>query len=141
MPWVVDTCILLDVLEDHPKFGPASALILDGLAEDGLTLCPVTYAELAPAFEGDSSLQDEFLIGVGVDFRQDWLWEDTLQSHEVWNDFVRRRRSRLVPKRPLADVLIGAFALRHQGLITRNQGDFASIFPRLSIRSPLANEE
>ncbi len=138
MAWVVDTCVLLDVLEDDPKFGPASALILDGLAEDGLTICPVTYTELAPAFDGNSSLQDEFLIGIGVDFRQDWLWEDTLRSHEAWNDFIRRRRSRIVPKRPLADVLIGAFALRHQGLITRNQGDFAPIFPELPIRSPEA---
>jgi len=139
MPWVVDTCILLDVLEDHPEFGPASALTLDGLAEDGLTICPVTYAELAPAFDGSSSLQEEFLTGVGVDFRQDWLWEDTLRSHEAWNDFVRRRRSRLVAKRPLADVLIGAFASRYQGLITRNQSDFATIFPDLPIRSPEAH--
>jgi predicted nucleic acid-binding protein len=138
MPWVVDTCVLLDVLEDDPKFGPASALTLDGLAEDGLTISPITYAELSPAFHGNSSLQDEFLIGVGVDFRQDWLWEDTLRSHEAWNDFVRRRRSRLLPKRPLADVLIGAFALRHQGLITRNRGDFEPIFPGLPIRSPEA---
>jgi len=134
MPWVVDTCILLDVLEDHPKFGPASASTLDALADDGLTICPVTYVELAPAFDGNSSLQDEFLIGVGVDFRQDWLWEDTLRSQEAWNDFVRRRRSGLVPKRPLADVLIGAFATRYQGLITRNRSDFATIFPELPIR-------
>jgi predicted nucleic acid-binding protein len=134
MAWVVDTCVLLDVLEDDPEFGQASAMALDSLAEDGLTICPVTYAELAPAFEGNSSLQDEFLIGVGVDFRQDWIWEDTLRTHEAWNDFIRRRRSGLVPKRPLADVLIGAFATRYQGLITRNRSDFAKIFPELPIR-------
>jgi predicted nucleic acid-binding protein len=134
MAWVVDTCVLLDVLEDDPEFGQVSAMTLDSLAEDGLTICPVTYAELAPAFEGNSSLQDEFLIGVGVDFRQDWIWEDTLRTHEAWNDFIRRRRSGLVPKRPLADVLIGAFATRYQGLITRNLSDFATIFPELPIR-------
>jgi predicted nucleic acid-binding protein len=134
MAWVVDTCVLLDVLEDDPEFGQASAMALDSLAEDGLTICPVTYAELAPAFEGNSSLQDEFLIGIGVDFRQDWIWEDTLRTHEAWSDFIRRRRSGLVPKRPLADVLIGAFATRYQGLITRNRSDFATIFPELPIR-------
>ncbi|HTG37037.1 MAG TPA: type II toxin-antitoxin system VapC family toxin [Thermoanaerobaculia bacterium] len=134
MAWVVDTCVLLDVLEDDPEFGQSSALILDRLAEEGLTICPITYAEMAPAFEGNTSLQDEFLIGVGVDFRQDWLWEDTLRSHEAWSDFIRRKRSGLVPKRPLADVMIGAFASRYQGLITRNQSDFATIFPELPIR-------
>jgi predicted nucleic acid-binding protein len=136
MAWVVDTCILLDVLENHPEFGEASARILDHLAEEGLTICPVTYTELAPAFEGNSSLQDEFLTEVGVDCRQDWLWEDTLRAHEVWNDFIRRRRLGLVSKRPLADVLIGAFASRHQGLITRNQEDFAKILPDLAILVP-----
>ncbi|MFL6260799.1 MAG: type II toxin-antitoxin system VapC family toxin [Thermoanaerobaculia bacterium] len=141
MAWVIDTCVLLDVLEDDPEFGRASALALENLAEDGLTICPVTYAELAPAFEGNPSLQDEFLIGVGVDFRQGWLWEDTLHSHELWNDFVQRRRKGQVPKRPLADVLIGAFASRHQGLITRNQDDFATILPDLPIRVPSSTDD
>ncbi len=136
MAWVVDTCILLDVLEGHPEFGEASAQTLDRLAEDGLTICPVTYTELAPAFEGNLSVQDEFLTEVGVDFRQDWLWEDTLRAHEAWNDFIRGKRLRLVPKRPLADVLIGAFASRYQGLITRNQEDFVKILPGLPILVP-----
>ena len=140
MAWVVDTCVLLDVLEDDPELGRASALTLESLAEDGLTICPVTYAELAPAFAGNSFLQDEFLIGVGVEFRQDWLWEDTVRSHESWNDFVQRKRKGLVPKRPLADVLIGSFASRHQGLITRNQEDFAAILPDLPIRVPSATD-
>jgi predicted nucleic acid-binding protein len=140
MAWVVDTCVLLDVLEDHPEFGRASARILDRLAEDGLTICPVTYVELAPAFGGNSSLQDEFLIEVGVDFRQDWLWEDTVRSHEVWNDFIQRKRKGLAPRRPLADILIGSFASRHQGLITRNQDDFAAILPDLPIRVPSQTE-
>ena len=133
----VDTCGLLDVLEEHPKFGQTSALTLDRLAEDGLTICPITYAELAPAFDGNSSLQDEFLGGVGIDFHQDWIWADTLRVHEAWSDFIRRKRAGLVPKRPLADVLIGAFASRYQGLITRNQDDFAPVFPKLKIQVPV----
>ena len=140
MAWVVDTCVLLDVLEDHPEFGRLSALVLDGHATEGLTVCPVTYAELAPAFEGDSTLQDEFLTGVGIDFRQDWTWEDTLRAHESWNRFIQRKRSGLTPKRPLADILIGAFALRHQGLITRNPEDFKAVFPELSLRVPSREE-
>jgi predicted nucleic acid-binding protein len=39
-------------------------------------------------------------------------------------------------RRPLADVLIGAFASRYQGLITRNTDDFASIFPDLKVGVP-----
>lgn len=137
MAWVVDTCVLLDVLEDDPEFGRSSAFTLDAHAEEGLVVCPVTYAELAPAFQGDRTLQDEFLGGVGLDYRQDWLWEDTLRAHEAWNTFVQRKRSGQLPKRPLADILIGAFAVRHQGLITRNPDDFKAVFPGLVLRGPL----
>jgi predicted nucleic acid-binding protein len=137
MAWVVDTCVLVDVLEDDPSFGQVSARILEDCADEGLTVCPMTYAELAPAFEGDQVLQDEFLSGVGVDFHQDWAWEDTLRVHEAWHLHIQRKRSGKVLKRPLADVLIGAFACRHQGLITRNRSDYVTDFPDLAIRDPL----
>lgn len=75
MAWVVDTCVLIDVLEDDPLFGRASASTLDANATDGLIVCPITFAELAPAFGGDSGLQEEFLSGIGADYRQDWSWE------------------------------------------------------------------
>jgi predicted nucleic acid-binding protein len=136
MAWVVDTCMLIDVLDDDPRFGRSSALTLDSYAGDGLVVCPLTYAELSPAFQGDAALQDEFLHGVGVDFRQDWTWADTLRAHEAWHRFIDRRRSRSLPRRPLADVLIGAFASRYQGLITRNASDFEPIFPDLHLGSP-----
>ncbi len=136
MAWVVDTCVLIDILEDDPQFGRASALSLDTHASDGLVVCPISYAELAPAFGGDPALQDEFLSGVGADYRQDWTWDDTLGAHEAWERFIRRRRAGLLPKRPLADILIGAFASRHGGLITRNPDDFKSVFPDLPLRVP-----
>ena len=133
MAWVVDTCMLIDVLEDDPRFGRSSALMLDSHAAEGLVICPITYAELAPAFHGDTALQDEFLAGVGADFRRDWIWADTRRAHEAWHRFIDRRRNRSLPRRPLADVLIGAFASRYQGLITRNASDFAAIFPHLKL--------
>jgi predicted nucleic acid-binding protein len=133
MAWVVDTCLLIDVLEGDPEFGVSTAEALDAHGDEGLVICPISYAELAPAFQGDKALQDEFLSGVGIDFRQDWGWEDTLRAHQAWNDLVQRRRAGQIPKRPLADILIGAFATRFQGLLTRNPSDFAPVFPGLSL--------
>ena len=46
------------------------------------------------------------------------------------------RRAGPVPKRPLADVLIGAFALRFQGILTRNDADFRQLFPTLNLLTP-----
>lgn len=136
MAWVVDTCVLLDVLEDDPVFGTASAAALDARIAEGLTVCPVTYAELAPAFDGDRALQDEFLSGVGIELPADWGWADTLAAHAAWSRFIRLKREGTLPRRPLADILIGAYATLRTGLITRNPGDFEPIFSDLSLAVP-----
>ncbi|MCX6539760.1 MAG: hypothetical protein NT151_12625 [Acidobacteria bacterium] len=44
-----------------------------------------------------------------------------------------------MPRRPVADVLIGAFASTRQGLLTRNPTDFAPVFPSLTIVTPDAS--
>ncbi len=136
MSWVVDTSVLIDVLEDDPEFGQASAGMLDRLAQGGLTICPVTYAELAPAFAGSRALLEEFLAGVGADFSEDWKRADTIAAFEAWNAHVQRRRGGEGPRRPIADILIGAFARRFQGLVTRNGDHFRPAFPELELRDP-----
>lgn len=133
MAWVVDTCLLIDVLEDDPEFGGTSAALLEDRSAQGLLICPVTYVELAPAFLGDVSLQEEFLTGVGVDWRQGWTWQDSVQAHSAWHLLIQKKRAGSLPKRPLADLLIGAFAARHDGLLTRNGKDFNSLFPELRV--------
>ncbi len=50
MVCVVDTCLVIDVLDDDPESGRAADEALDARAADGLVLCPVSYVELAPAF-------------------------------------------------------------------------------------------
>jgi predicted nucleic acid-binding protein len=136
MSWVVDTCLLIDVLEDDPSFIVRSASLLDEMAPDGLVICPITYVELAPAFLGDGRKQREFLDSVGVGFTCAWTYEDTQRAHKAWHQNTHLRRKHLAIKRPIADVLIGAFAQGHQGLLTRNANDFRRMFPTLPIRTP-----
>lgn len=133
MPWVVDTCVLIDVLEDDPKFGQSSADALLEHLEDGLVVSPITYVELAPAFNGSPSLQDEFLVGVGVDHAHSWTQRDTQTAHKAWAEHIERRRKNTALKRPVADILIGAFACRFDGLITRNPSDFRRTFEALNL--------
>ena len=136
MTWVVDTAVLIDVLEDDPRFGEVSSQLLEELLPQGLSICPVTYAELAPAFEGSRTLLEDFLTGVGVDFKEDWRREDTHAAFVAWNAHVQRRRSGEGPRRPIADIMIGAFAQRFQGIVTRNGDHFRPAFPELEIRDP-----
>ncbi len=136
MAWVVDTCVLVDVLDNDPAFGEASAACLDRHLPDGISVCPVTFIELAPAFLGDEARQIEFLTRVGVSFEEDWARADTRAAHAVWSRYIEQKRTGNVPRRPLADVLIGAFACRFEGLITRNAGDFKRLFRDLTIVEP-----
>jgi predicted nucleic acid-binding protein len=134
--WVVDTCVVLDVLENDPSFGLASARCLEKLFVDGLCVSPVTMVELAAAFRGDLAEQKRFLDQAGISSAQSWSAADTEAAHRAWNEYVHARRSARVPKRPVADLLIGGFALNRDGLVTRNAADFQRWFPKLVIREP-----
>jgi predicted nucleic acid-binding protein len=133
MSWVVDTCLVIDIAENDPRFGKKSAKFLDSKLPEGLVLCPISYVELSPVFQGDPQLQDEFLQHVGIQWQEAWSWPDTKTSHKAWLRYVQGKRSKSFSKRPIADIMIGAFALRFQGLLTRNVTDFKDIFPSLSI--------
>ena len=136
MTWVVDTCVILDIMEQHPVFGTKSALALNSILDAPLVIAPITYVELAPAFNGDAYAQDAFLDGlwIGYDFKGNK--DAVLAAHKAWYEHVMRKRAGEVKKRPIADVMIGAYALEKGGLITRNEEDFRSLYPTLRILNP-----
>jgi predicted nucleic acid-binding protein len=136
MSWVVDTCLVIDILENDPEHGLASAHLIERSCADGLTLCPVSYVELAPAFLGDMRRQNDFLAAIGIDFSQAWDWRATQAAHQAWNRQIGLRRERKSARRLVADILIGAFALGQRGLLTRNPADFRQIFADLKIVGP-----
>ena len=76
-----------------PTFGIASAKHLDFKRTDGLTICPVTFAELAPVFAGDTTAQKEFLFNLGVVWPADWTQADSEESHRAWHRYVIARRA------------------------------------------------
>lgn len=137
MTWVVDTCVILDILDGASEFARKSAQTLQSKLDDVLLIAPVSYIELAPAFNGDTNAQDEYLqkMWVQCDFGGDKA--AVLAAHKAWNEHILRKRAGELKKRPIADVLIGAYALRKGGLITRNEADFRVLFPALPICNPV----
>ena len=136
MAWAVDTCIILDVANNDPSFGRSSASWLQRRLGEGLVVCPVTTVELAPQFQSSFHHQEGFLRGCGIDSSEPWLRADTLAAHAAWARYVSLKRAGATPKRPIADILIGAFACRFQGLVTRNPHHFTPFFPGLTLASP-----
>jgi predicted nucleic acid-binding protein len=136
MPWVVDTCVLIDVGTDDPAFGTISERLLTANQSEGLVACPFTTVELAPTFAGNAHALQEFLYHLGVSQSEAWTTADTGAAFDAWWRYVSLRRARAAPKRPLVDLLIGAFATRFRGLITRNPADFRPYFRELRIVTP-----
>jgi predicted nucleic acid-binding protein len=136
MAWVVDTCVLIDILDDDPRFGKTSAMLLQDNLKDGLVVAPVSYIELAPAFMGNQQTQKDFLNKMLAVYDEPWTWEDTVAANAAWARYVHEKQMGNISKRPIADILIGAFASRFNGIITRNDKDFRPVFPDLAIIAP-----
>ena len=139
MAWVVDTCVLLDILDEISPFAEVAAEALDAKAEDGtLTIAPITYVELAPAFNGDRGMQDLFLRHVGINIDFGGAEMAVFTAHKAWFEHIMRKRAGTEKKRPIADIMIGAYAMQKGGLITRNEADFRSLYPNLTIFNPVS---
>lgn len=134
--WVVDTCVIIDVLCGDGVFSTKSADALDAKRGEGLVIAPLTYVELAPSFLGDVHEQDVVLAGLGIDVDFGGSKEIVLEAHRAWYEHVQRKRAGAMVKRPIADVMIGAYAMQTGGLITRNEADFHSLYPNLTIFNP-----
>ncbi len=137
MTWVVDTCILIDVLKADPVFAKSSSAALQSKMDDVLIIAPITYVELAPALRGNVEAQNEFLNALWIRYDFEGNREAVLAAHKSWHEHVLRKRSGMEERRPIADVMIGAYALSRGGLITRNEVDFKSLYPNLTIFNPV----
>jgi predicted nucleic acid-binding protein len=136
MAWVVDTSVVVDLVTGDQLFEPSSTACLQAHLSDGLVISPVTFVELGPSFSGDDAAAEEFLKSSRISTSEFWSPLDTLVAHRLWHQFQLRRRQHQVVKRPVADVLIAAFAERFQGIITRNAADFRRILPALRVIEP-----
>lgn len=136
MPWVVDSCVLLDVAIKDETWGVASAKALDSVLAEGLVVCPVSVVEIAPQFHGEVEEVLRFLAMLGVEDQSSWLDTDTRTAARAWSKYVSARRNSQAPKRPVADLLIGAFASRFGKLVTRNPSHFQPWFADLRVLEP-----
>ena len=137
--WVVDTCIIIDITSGDGEFSTKSADAIDAKRAEGLVVAPITYVELAPSFRGDIAKQDSVLSGMGIEFDFAGNRQAVLAAHKAWYEHALRKRLGEAVKRPIADVLIGAYAVEKGGLITRNEADFKTLYPNLTISNPVSS--
>lgn len=141
MTWAIDTNVFVylwsatsaDVALAQASLGRASA-------RGPLVIAPVVYAELVAAPGRDPAAVDTFLHDAGIDV--DWdldpaVWRLAALAYRGYSERRRRDRGSSLPRRILADFVIGAHAQQMaDALLTFDQRTYRAAFPTLTIISP-----
>lgn len=130
---LVDTCVLLDVLENDPAWADWSIAQLRAQSRiHRLVINPIIYAELSLAFSSYEAL-DDAIDGLDLDMRE--LARPALFL--AGKAFIRYRRRGGTRLQVLPDFFIGAqAAVSGWALLTRDARRFRTYFPGLSLIAP-----
>lgn len=124
----LETNVILAAFDPLDALHGRAMQALEEIGAQPRVICPVVYAELAASREWEALKRFLELAGVEV------AWE---MPEEVWEragtamgEYARRRRGGALPRRVLADFLIGAHA-EHHGLAvaTFDRTVYEAVFP------------
>lgn len=130
---LVDSCVLLDVFEDDPRWFEWSVAQLEHYSEaHPLLINPIIYAEVSIGFERIEDLEAQ-MRGFGLKF-QPLPKEALFLAGKAFVDYRRRGGQR---RSPLPDFFIGAHAaVAGWRLLTRDPTRYRSYFPRVDLIYP-----
>lgn len=130
---LVDSCILIDVLADDPRWAEWSLDRLDELGQQApLVINPIILAEVSPRFERASELEAALASLPLV--RAALPWDAAFLAGQAFKVY---RASRGAKTSPMPDFYIGAHALVQQlQLLTRDATRYRNYFPHLRIIAP-----
>lgn len=130
---LVDSNVLLDVLEDDPVWFPWSSQQLAVCAEEStLVINPIIYAEVSIGFQRIEELEAVFPADTFE--RRPLPWEAAFLAGK---SYLAYRRAGGTRRSPLPDFFIGAHAaVEGLTLLTRDPARYRSYYPRLEIVAP-----
>lgn len=130
---LVDTCVLLDVVQDDPRWGDWSQAQLEhGLGHGGLMINAVVYAEFSVWYD-DIALLEQTLGDFGVVF-EELPREALFLAGKAFRQYRARRGTR---SNVLPDFFIGAHAaVEEMPILTRDTARFRTYFPTVALLAP-----
>lgn len=132
---LVDTNVLVDVLQDDPQWGDWSLRQLQGQSKlHALAVNPVIYAELSLAFESPGMLDE---VVAGLDLRFEQIPRPALFL--AGKAFARYRKRGGTRQNVLSDFFIGAHAaVEGWPILTRDLRRYRDYFPTVELIAPNA---
>jgi hypothetical protein len=130
---LVDSCVIIDVLENDPRWAAWSQGSLETWSARGpLLINPVIYAELAAYAASKEALEEE-IAAAALDMRE--FPRDALFLAGKAHAAYRRRGG--TRGAVLADFLVGAHAaVLEVPILTRDATRFRAYFPSVTLVSP-----
>lgn len=130
---LVDSCILIDVLANDPKWSDWSLNQLDTLGQRApLIINPIILAEVSPRFERASDL--EAALAALPLVREALPWDAAFLAGQAFKIY---RLEKGAKTSPMPDFYIGAHALiNNLQLLTRDATRYRTYFPKLEIVAP-----
>jgi len=133
MAAMVDSCVLLDVFTQDPRwFAWSSAAMADQADRGALVINPVIYAEISIRFQRIEELEDALPADV---FELRPIPREA--AFLAGKAFLKYRRGGGQRTQPLPDFMIGAHAaVEKLPLITRDVQRFTTYFPTVQLVRP-----
>lgn len=130
---IVDTNIILDLLEDDPAWAEWSVRQLRAQAQvHELVITPVIYSELSLAFDSVQAIDDAIS---SMDLRYQELPRPALFL--AGRAFLAYRKEGGIKANGLADFFIGAHAaVLRCGILTRDPRRYRNYFPAVPLLTP-----
>ena len=130
---VIDTNVLIDVLNNHPVWALWSLSQLAPLIEARrATIIPIIYAELAAGYPTIEAL--EAALQLLRLTRESLTWEAAFLAGKAYKLYRKRGGTK---RSPLPDFYIGAHAsLAGHALLTRDPQRYREYFPKLKVIAP-----
>ncbi|MGH6854161.1 MAG: type II toxin-antitoxin system VapC family toxin [Aestuariivirga sp.] len=130
---LIDTNVLVDVIEDRPAWSDWAAHHLAELSKSGsLVINQIIYAEASVPYV-DPAAFERIVSTVWME-REDLPWAAAFRAGKAFQDYRQRGGLR---NQSLPDFLIGAHAaVKNYRLLTRDATRFRTYFPEIEIIAP-----
>ena len=130
---LIDSCVLLDLFTNDPKWANWSEIILDDYSQTNtLYINTIIYTEISIGFTKIEIL-DEAISQLGIKVLE--IPREALFL--TGKTFLKYRRNKGIKNSPLPDFFIGSHAVISKfTLVTRDVAKYNTYFPQINLVSP-----
>ena len=136
MKYLVDSRLIVDVLEGETEAARRALALFKAHAQDELLLAQVSYVALSSSFLGIRSMQDAFLGNLNVKVAGDAPMEVLDAAYTAWSRYRDDNPEDAEADSAFNTLYVGALGLLYDGVMTSRGSFFKKYFETLNVVEP-----